>query len=57
MASQVGFGPRAVVWRTLKRLNGCGDTTHRGVTRGKRGHNFPGDESRQGAPNHYGDAK
>jgi len=39
MVSQVGFVPRAVVWRTLiKTMKRCGDSTHRAVTKGgKRG--------------------
>jgi len=43
------LGPRAVVWRTLvKTMKRCGDSTHRGVTRGGKGDTIPG------APNHNG---
>jgi len=43
MVSQVGFGRRAVVWRTLiKTMRKCGDSTHRGVTKGVRRAQFPG---------------
>jgi len=43
MVSQVGFGRRAVVWRTLiKTMRKCGDSTHRGVTKGVQRAQFPG---------------
>jgi len=37
MASEGGFGPRAVVWRTLiKTMKRCGDSTPMDVTRGTK---------------------
>ena len=56
IASQVGFGLRGVVWRTLiKPMKRCGDSTHRSETRGGKGAQFPGRRITMRAPNDCND--